>query len=87
MFTAVKAAPADVDATAARLDGAGYEATEESDGGRGLPEDGRDGLTRQARAAITAAPVPPDVEAASATPNPGKSWWPPPLNPAGRRFS
>jgi pyruvate,water dikinase len=70
-----KAAPAEMDAIAARLDGVGLEGTsrtraedlegtERSDGGRGLPDEDRNGLARQAREAVVAAPVPPDVEAA-----------------------
>ncbi|WP_350003852.1 PEP/pyruvate-binding domain-containing protein [Pseudarthrobacter sp. WHRI 8279] len=58
------AAPAGLDAIAARLDGAGSAGAETSDGGSGLPDDHRDGLARQAREAVLAAPVPPDVEAA-----------------------
>jgi phosphohistidine swiveling domain-containing protein len=59
-----KAAPAGLDAITARLDGVGSEGPETSDGGTGLPDDGRDGLARQAREAVLAAPVPPGVEAA-----------------------
>ncbi|MFJ6314100.1 PEP/pyruvate-binding domain-containing protein [Pseudarthrobacter oxydans] len=59
-----KAAPTSLDTIAARLDGVGSEGTETSDGGSGLPDDDRDGLARQAREAVLAAPVPPDVEAA-----------------------
>jgi phosphohistidine swiveling domain-containing protein len=58
------AAPTGLDAIAARLDGVGSEGAETSDGGSGLPDDGRDGLARQAREAVLAAPVPPGVEAA-----------------------
>lgn len=59
------AAPADLDAIAARLDGAeGLNRGKRSDGVRGLPDDDRDGLARRAREAVSAAPVPPDVEAA-----------------------
>ncbi|CCQ47201.1 pyruvate phosphate dikinase, PEP/pyruvate binding domain protein [Pseudarthrobacter siccitolerans] len=53
-----KAAPAELDIITARLD-----AAERSDGGRGLTDE-RNGLARQAREAMTAAPVPPDVESA-----------------------
>ncbi|WP_406633657.1 PEP/pyruvate-binding domain-containing protein [Pseudarthrobacter quantipunctorum] len=59
-----KAAPTGLDTIAARLDGVGSEGTETSDGGSGLEDDDRDGLARQAREAVLAAPVPPDVEAA-----------------------
>jgi phosphohistidine swiveling domain-containing protein len=58
------AAPTGLDAITARLDGVGSGATETSDGGTGLPDDGRDGLARQAREAVLAAPVPPGVKAA-----------------------
>jgi len=58
------AAPTDMDAIGARLDGVGSEGTETSDGARGLPDDDRNRLARQAREAVLAAPVPPDVEAA-----------------------
>ncbi|MFF1385199.1 PEP/pyruvate-binding domain-containing protein [Arthrobacter sp. NPDC058288] len=47
------AAPAELDSIAACLDGA-----------PGMPDGQRDGLARQAREAMAAAPVPPDVEAA-----------------------
>lgn len=64
-----KAAPAELDAIAARLDGAapdgaGLSGTQKSDGGGGLPDDERNRLARRAREAMAAAPVPPDVEAA-----------------------
>ncbi|MCD5341487.1 pyruvate kinase [Arthrobacter sp. AK04] len=61
-----KAAPTGLDAIAARLDGAGLDGagTGTSDGGRGLANDDRDSLARQAREAVLAAPVPSDVEAA-----------------------
>ncbi|MBD1538293.1 pyruvate kinase [Arthrobacter sp. S13_S34] len=66
------AAPTDLDAIAARLDGAGIDGTgarsveeaERPDGGRGLANDDRDSLARQARDVILAGPVPPDVDAA-----------------------
>lgn len=64
-----KAAPAELDVIAARLDGAGLDGagpggTEQSDGGRGLPDEERNRLAQLAREAMTAAPVPTDVEAA-----------------------
>jgi phosphohistidine swiveling domain-containing protein len=58
------AAPTGLDAITARLDGVGSGGTETFDGGTGLPDDGRDGLARQAREAVLAAPVPPGVKAA-----------------------
>ncbi|MBD1591638.1 pyruvate kinase [Arthrobacter sp. S1_S22] len=61
-----KAAPTGLDAIAARLDGAGLDGagTGRPDGGRGLADDDRDSLARQARDVILAGPVPPDVDAA-----------------------
>ncbi|MFM9275188.1 PEP/pyruvate-binding domain-containing protein [Pseudarthrobacter sp. NKDBFgelt] len=67
-----KAAPAELDLIAAHLDGAGIDGTgarsveeaERPDGGRGLANDDRDSLARQARDVILAGPVPPDVDAA-----------------------
>lgn len=72
------AAPPELDAIAARLDGAGLDGTgagsfdgarspEETgryDGGRGLADDDRNHLALQAREAVLAASVPPGVEAA-----------------------
>ncbi|MBP1137849.1 pyruvate,water dikinase [Arthrobacter sp. PvP023] len=58
------AAPAELDSIAARLDGVHGPDRAEFDGAPGLPDDQRDGLARQAREAMAAAPVPPDVEAA-----------------------
>jgi pyruvate,water dikinase len=59
------AAPAELDYIAARLDGAnGLDGAKKYDGAPGLPDDQRDGLARQAREAMAAAPVPADVEAA-----------------------
>ncbi|KQR75093.1 pyruvate kinase [Arthrobacter sp. Leaf337] len=52
------AATAELDAIAARLDGAG------PDGAAGLSDGDRDELARRARETVAAAPVPPDVEAA-----------------------
>ncbi|MFF1254791.1 PEP/pyruvate-binding domain-containing protein [Pseudarthrobacter sp. NPDC058329] len=65
----LKAAPPELDAITARLDGAGPDGTRLekaalSDGDRGLPDDERNRLARRAREAVAAAPVPPDVEAA-----------------------
>ncbi|MBX7443775.1 MULTISPECIES: PEP/pyruvate-binding domain-containing protein [unclassified Arthrobacter] len=65
-----KAAPGDLAAIAARLDGVGpggtpgFAGIEGPDGGNGLPDDDRTQLARQARETMAAAPVPPDVEAA-----------------------
>ncbi|OAE00997.1 PEP/pyruvate-binding domain-containing protein [Arthrobacter sp. OY3WO11] len=72
------AVPAELDAIAARMDGVGLdgagagsmdgarslEETGRSDGGRGLPDEERNQLARQAREAVLAAPVPPGVDAA-----------------------
>ncbi|MGN7198566.1 PEP/pyruvate-binding domain-containing protein [Arthrobacter sp. SAFR-044] len=60
-----EAAPKEVDAIAARLDGAAAPDTKaEYDGGRGLTDDDRNQLARQAREAMAAAPVPAAVETA-----------------------
>ncbi|MCU1519573.1 MAG: Pyruvate, water dikinase, partial [Pseudarthrobacter sp.] len=53
-----KAAPAEMDVTAGRLDGAGLGVA------AGLPDEDRNGLAVRAREVMAAAPVPPDVEAA-----------------------
>lgn len=64
-----KAVPPELGTITARLDNA--QGPEQSDGGGGLPDGGRElpdddrnGLARQAREAVLATPVPPDVEAA-----------------------
>lgn len=58
----LKAAPAELEAIAARLDGVGLDGVG-PDGG-GLADEERNGLAQRAREAVVAAPVPPDVEAA-----------------------
>jgi pyruvate,water dikinase len=57
------AAPVELDAIAARLDGDGLD-RDGLDGVRRLPDAARDGLARHAREVMAAAPVPPDVDAA-----------------------
>ncbi|MDE8588400.1 PEP/pyruvate-binding domain-containing protein [Arthrobacter sp. NQ4] len=60
-----EATPKDVDAIAARLDGAaGTDTKTGYDGGRGLPDEDRNQLAAQASGAMAAAPVPPGVETA-----------------------
>ncbi|MCP9000368.1 PEP-utilizing enzyme [Pseudarthrobacter sp. RMG13] len=57
-----KAAPAELDAVAARLDGVGPDGARLD--GAALPDEERNSLARRAREAMMAAPVPPDVDAA-----------------------